>query len=207
MENISIIKKSRFFVYSLLILLFSMVLLLVTALGTSLAWFTGTAELELGGNTATVQLKVLNGITEINSGTNISLTNTQNTPINVQNTSNVDVYIRAFITCNWENNSNSFADISSCVTINFNSNWYAPTGRSMIGNFIYYKGAISSAVANATKELISSITISSIPTGAGSAVINVWAEAVQANSAGESAFATSDSGLTVSAWKATFPAV
>ena len=49
---------------------------------------------------------------------------------------------------------------------------------------------------------MSSVMISSIPAGAEKVVINVWAEAVQANEYGANIFAASDANLVTSTWLA-----
>lgn len=198
MKNSKYYKKSRYLSYSILLLVFAMVVLCVNILGTSLAWFTDSDTLNYRGDTATVALHEYSGGREINSGDKIELTATSSTPITVENTGSISVYIRVFISCNWKNISVDYGDVLDYVTFGINtSEWYVPT--SSIGGFIYYKGAVAS---NATKTIMSSVTISSIPAGAEKVVINVWAEAVQANEYGANIFAASDANLVTSTWLA-----
>lgn len=197
MRDIKFDNKSRYFMLSLLLLFFSIVLLSVTALGTSLAWFSDTQRLNYQGNAATVNIEVYNGATKIDSHDDIVLTSTHSTPITFTNISNINAYVRVFITCNWASNSADYGSASDYVTLAVNTdNWYIPTGRSTIGGFIYYKGSVA---ANGTGTITSTITISTLPTNA-SVVINVWAEAVQANTYGAGAFASTDSDLNIATW-------
>ncbi len=198
MKNSKYFKKSRYLFCSTLLLAFAMVVLCINALGTSLAWFTDSDTLNYEGDTAIVTLHQYQGASEINSYDKIELTGTSSTPISVQNTGSIGVYIRVMITCNWKNISVDYGDVLDYVTFGINtSEWYIPT--SSVGGFIYYKGAVAS---NVTKTIMSSVTISSIPAGAEKVVINVWAEAVQANEYGANAFAASDANLVTSTWLA-----
>lgn len=191
MKDIKYIRNSKYLISSVLLLVFSIVILAVNALGTSLAWFTDTDRINFDGDTATVTLHEYNNGSEIDSADKIELTATSSTPVTVQNTGSISVYMRVMITVNWKNVSADYGDVKSHVTLGISSsNWYMPNGS--IGEFIYYKGAVA---ADATATIMSSITISSIPTGAEKVVVNVLAESVQANDEGLTAIKPSTSTL------------
>lgn len=191
MKSIKYVKNSKYLICSAILLIFAIVILAVNALGTSLAWFTDTDRVNFDGNTATVTLHQYQGASEIDSGDKIELTSTSSTPVTVQNTGSISVYMRVMITVNWKNVSADYGDVADYVTLGISSsNWYMPNGT--IGEFIYYKGAVASS---ATKTIMSSITISTIPSGAEKVVVNVWAEAVQANDEGLTAIKPSTSTL------------
>lgn len=191
MKGVKYVRNSKYLIFSVLLLILSIVVLSVNALGTSLAWFTDSDRINFDGNTATVTLHQYQGVSEIDSGDRIELTSTSSTPITVENDGSISVYLRVFITCNWKNISADYGNVSNFVTLGISSsNWYMPNGN--IGEFIYYKGSVASG---ATKTIMSSITISSIPAGAEKVVLNVWAEAVQATDAGLTAIKPSTSTL------------
>lgn len=184
MSNIKYTKKSKYLIGSVVLLMFAILILVVNTLGTTFAWFTDSSTLDFEGDTATVAIKQYYGASEINSAYNIELTSSSSTSTTVKNTGVIDEYIRVKITCNWENNNAEYGNVGNFVTLGIDSSkWYIPT--NAINDFIYYKGAVAS---NETKTVMSSITISSIPDGAGKVVVNVWAEAVQANDYGLTAF-------------------
>ena len=197
MNNIKYVKNSKYLILSILLLVFSAIVLIVNALGTSLAWFTDTDSVGFEGNAATVDLQLYRAGVGIDSSDDISLSASSSDAITVRNTGSISVYLRVLITCNWQNTSADYGNIFNYVTFGVSSSeWYIPTNAIQNGGFIYYKGAIAS---NATKTILSSITISSIPAGAGNVIVNVWAESVQANDDGLEKILPS--GTTLSAFK------
>ena len=197
-------KKSIFFINSIILLLFSTVFLAVSLLGTSLAWFSDTANFQYNGTTAQIVVSSYNNGTKFQSTNNIEITSATANPITVKSEigSDINVYVRAIITCNWKVNSAMYGEVTDVVNINVSSDWFVPSGSNAIGDFIYYRGSV---VPNTTKTLISSIGLTgSIPTGAQAAVVNIYTEAVQADDLGIGLFGLTSAQKT--AWLATFPA-
>ena len=192
-EKVKYSKSSKYLIYSIFVLVFSMMLLLVNALGTTLAWFTDSDVIRFGGTTATISLQTKNGESVIDSS-DIILNSSSNSAITVKNASTISVYIRVMITCNWQNSSAQYGSASSQVALTVPNTWYAPNGN--IGSYIYFKGAVT---VNTVATIISQVEITSIPEGAGAVVLNVWAEAVQANDGGLNAIKPSD--LTLNQFK------
>ena len=197
MNNIKYVRNSKYLIFSILLLVFSAIILIVNALGTSLAWFTDSDTVGYQGNTATEDLQLYKGGLGIDSSYDISLSASSSEAITVKNNGSISVYLRVKITCNWQNISADYGNVINNVTFGINaSEWYIPTNAIQNGDYIYYKGAVAT---NNTKTIISSITISSIPAGAGNVIVNVWAESVQANDYGLNAILPS--GMTLSAFK------
>ena len=198
--KINTTKKARNFV---LILLSSLIVVFsVLAVGFTNAWFTSSGDVTIPGTTPKVTISTIINqevekeitLAQTNSGESISSFH----PIEFKNTSNIPVYVRARIECNFVDGNTINTDygtpfdyLSFTLATNNGALWYStltetPTDNAKIINgWIYFKTAVA---VNGTGTIISGIEVTSnMPANA---VLKVFVEAVQANSTGTAKFGT-----------------
>lgn len=200
-------KKSR---YSYIILAF--VLLIVGALTTvgtmwlTGAWFTDDKNDSSSVTTATIAVQAKQGEVVRDTTNPITLTSssliTNSNKITVKNTSNVSVYLRACITCNWEEDYQYYDRVDDVLSFTLGGNWNAlsgSTGNDKIknNNFIYYSSALTT---NQTVDLLTAVSIKAGKEMPDDAILNIFVEVVQADNIGKALFVDSDSELTTSNW-------
>ena len=198
--KINTTKKMRNFV---LILLSSLIVVFsVLAVGITNAWFTSSDNLTIPGTTPEVTISTIIN-QEVSKEITLSQTNSGNSisgfyPIGFNNTSNIPVYVRARIECNFADGNTINTDygtpfdyLSFTLATDNGALWYStltgtPTDNAKIMNgWIYFK---TSVAVNGTGTIISGITVNqNMPSGA---VLKVFVEAVQANGTGTATFGT-----------------
>lgn len=179
------------------------------------AWFTATTNKNSVITTGVVAVNVKQNNTIVNAETALQLNQTStvnaslisaglSNQIKVNNTSeSIDVYVRAYITCNYTSEDSNLGSAFDVLTFTLGSNWGAINGstdnQKIKNGYVYYKSKLNS---NSTVELINSITASAAMPS--SATLNVFIEAVQADEIGKARFIESDSALTNQNWSTLF---
>lgn len=191
--------KTKFF-NSFVFMVVSAVLLIAAFLGYTNAWFSDTIDdIVKTGYVPVVAVSVTksdsltgdNGIYTFASQSSATPIATQPT-ISITSDSNINVYIRARITCNWSNLDVSQDYVFDVITFNLADNWIASNNSNCSGSndntniqsgWLYYKSGSTKTVSpNAAIQLLTDITINSdMPADL---KIQIYVEAVQANDLG-----------------------
>ena len=200
--------KKRLNIYSILLPIVAVLLITtVVVLATSGAWFTS----QKSGNSSTVSVVAQQNGEAAKTSKSIEIAQSSDTATNllpgtgdakkitIKNTSTIPVYLRAYITCVWENNVAGNEDVFSVLDFTLGSNWVAPgaannaTDNSKIqSGMLYYNGVVPTG--NTTYSLLTSVnTTKAMPS---KAIINVFVEVVQADTIGQSLFIDSDANIT-----------
>ena len=170
------------------------------------AWFTDQKSADSDVTTATISVQAKQGDVVLEAATPITLTSgsliTNSNKIIVKNTSNTSVYLRACITCNWEEDYLSYESVTDVLSFTLGSNWGALSGSNandkiFNNNFIYYNTSIA---ANGQVDLLTAVSIKAGKTMPDDAILNVFVEVVQADNVGKTLFINNDSELTTSNW-------
>lgn len=197
--------KTKHIFDSFVFMIVSAVLLIVAFLGYTYAWFSDSVEVKLTGDVPVVAVSVTpsasltgsNGIYTFASQLQATPIATQPT-ISITSDSDINVYIRARITCNWSNLDASQDSVFDVITFNLADNWIASNNTNCSSSndntniqagWLYYKSGSTTQVApDAIIQLLQSITLNDdMPA---SLKIQVYVEAVQANALGLTKFGT-----------------
>ena len=221
MENRKINKSSKLLLWIAVASVLVVAIITTSVLAVTGAWFTDRKSSDVDITTATIGAKVrrnnqdvdtaINPITlsettnDTNDPIDLLIVNSNPKPITIKSTSNINVYVRVWITLNWEENNSNYENVYDCLNVAIKHNLavgdtWVPSGSSYFGEWVYYKGVISD---NNEHELISSINLASGKSMPSNAKLNVFVEAVQADSIGQARFQDTDTNL-ASQWNSIF---
>lgn len=186
-------------------------LVVIVAATTLTLWLTGawfTAQKSDNGNltTATISVQAKQDGNVVTANETKTLTSSQlitsSNKFTIKNTSNINVYVRARIVCNWDEDYQGYERTYEVLNYTLGSNWNAVSGSSANdkitnNNFIYYNAALT---PNQEVDILTAVSIKSGKSMPDDAKLSIFVEAVQADNVGKNAFINSDSELTSSNW-------
>ena len=205
MEKIKTKNKNRFNQIVLISSLLAILIVTISILSITGAWFTKNKSNSQNLQTALISVSAQEGVTNIANNT-LTISQTETTGSNLidstngisfVSTSNIDVCVRVRVIFNWSTNDALFEDAESCFDITWNNNFIT----SSTTGFKYYTGTIT---YNTPTNIISSISLKSAKTMPSDLVVNVFVEAVQKDNVGKALFQQNDTGLTSSNWTTIF---
>lgn len=170
------------------------------------AWFTDNKNDTSNIGTAVVEVNAKQSGVIFNASDTKTLTSssliTNANKIIVRNTSNISVYLRAKITCNWDEDYQGYERVYDVLSFTLGSNWNALTGSNandkiFNNEFLYYSSAVA---ANTDIDILTAVSIKAGKSMPDDAKLNVFVEVVQADSVGKALFVNNDSELTNSNW-------
>jgi hypothetical protein len=180
----------------------SAILLIVALFGFSRAWFSNTQEKKMTGSIASMSIAVNSpAITPVNNNYTFTPSDIGNSfsTMSVTVTSTINAYVKIYITANWSTldyiNESVFdvltftlADGWACLNSDTTQNTSITGGNNIISNgTFYYIGKTSKIeyiTSNSPIDLITGISLNNGKEMPANLVLNIYAEAEQANKLG-----------------------
>ncbi len=193
--------KSKHIMFSFVFSIVSAVMLIAAVFGFTNAWFTDSKTVKITGNVPVVEVAVQ--YQGLSLGTNC-YTFAQHDEgdyispapkLYFRSFSNINVYVRARMTVNWTSLDQSLGSVWDFVDVDIADNWYGASANSnsstednvlVQGGWIYYKDSSAIVSNSVAREILHGISVNEdMPD---SIKIQIFVEAVQANSLGLAKF-------------------
>lgn len=195
-------KKVKHLTTGFVLFALSAILLIVALFGFSRAWFSNTQETKMTGRLASMSITVNSpSITPVNNNYTFTASDIGNnfTPLTVTVTSTISAYVRIRITANWSTLDNVYDSVFDVLNFGINGTWASlnsdaskntsiTSGNNLISNgAIFYVSNTNAIAAVSNSSPISLLTFITLKDGKqmpADLVLNIYAEAEQANSLG-----------------------
>ena len=185
-------KQSKSGIKSLVLMLFTAVLLIAAVFGhVTNAWFTDEVNAQFTGTTPIVVVSLKKDTsTAWEAGNTYVYTSGAFSTFGFNTYgSNINTYVRVRVACNYTSNDMSLGSVYDVLTFTLNGNWHSSTdnttdNKKLESGWIYYYGNGSSLAAVEPSSSLINIFSSVSGSVESSVDVKIYVEAVQANATG-----------------------